>query len=571
MSRTLNKSERNYSQLDKEALAIKWGVEKFFHYLYGRKFTLKTDHRPLIHILGNNSKLPVLSATRLLRYALYLQNFQFDIQYLKSELNGNADALSRLPSSSEELFRNQPDETTLFQLEQINTLPITLRDLKKATLEDQESLVLREKIRQGVSVGPNNYDYSLHDGIIFKGIRVYIPKKFRKKILEELHLGHPGIQKMKSLARSYVYWNNIDKDLEVFANNCSDCIRNQKNPEKMKTHYWEYPSHPWERLHVDFAGPFLNSTFFIVVDAHSKWMEAEIVPNTSSQAAMKVLEKLFARYGFPRTLVSDNGTAFTSAEFQNFIKLYGIKHLTSPPFHPASNGQAERYVFTLKQGLRCLQDYPGSLQTRLNIFLFAYRRAPNITTSESPAKLFLGREIRSRLDIFRPDIVKDVQDRLRKASVLFNDRSFVEGQKVAVRNYSAPNKKWKVGRIISKDGDLTYTVSIDGSLWRRHANQIRPVGENAQEDYPAISTYLKFSPSIQHSSGENPVTDTIPTTSAMTHNQEIQDPSTPETDTPTVNGDPPLGSAPPTKDRKPSQLGLRRSSRVRKEPRRLNL
>lgn len=94
-SRTLNSSEKNYSQIDKEALAIRWGVEKFFCYLHGRKFTLITDHRPLIHIFGNNQKLPVLSATRLSRYSLYLQMIDFDIRYRRSEQHGNPKGSTR--------------------------------------------------------------------------------------------------------------------------------------------------------------------------------------------------------------------------------------------------------------------------------------------------------------------------------------------------------------------------------------------------------------------------------------------------------------------------------------------
>lgn len=129
-SRTLTTSERNYSQIGKEALAIKWGVQKFFHYLCGRKFTLVTDHQPLINIFGSRNKLPVLRATRLLHYALFLQMFQFDIKYRKSELHGNADCLSRLPCKSEDLY--SMDDVSLFNLQQLDMLPVTSEDTAKA-------------------------------------------------------------------------------------------------------------------------------------------------------------------------------------------------------------------------------------------------------------------------------------------------------------------------------------------------------------------------------------------------------------------------------------------------------
>ncbi|XP_039277032.1 uncharacterized protein K02A2.6-like [Nilaparvata lugens] len=324
-SRTLNKSERNYSQLDKEALEIKWGVEKFFNYIYGREFTLNTDHRTLIHIFGNKNGLPVHTiATRLLHYALYLQMFQFNIQYVPSEQHGNANFLSRLPASSQELFQeeeNHLDEISLFQLEKINTLPITCHDIRKGTREDPNLLEILDKLQKGVSVGANTHSMSLHNGVIFCGSRVYIPSKYRRLILQELHSGHLGIQKMKALAHSLVYWPNINEDIGNTCNNCSNCINTQNNPGKVQTHFWEYPYHPWERIHVDFAGPFMGHIFFIVVDAHSKWIEVEIVNNTSARSAILILEKLFCRYGFPCTLVSDNASAFTCADFQHFIEL----------------------------------------------------------------------------------------------------------------------------------------------------------------------------------------------------------------------------------------------------------
>ncbi|XP_022201295.1 uncharacterized protein LOC111058105 [Nilaparvata lugens] len=121
-------------------------------------------------------------------------------------------------------------------------------------------------------------------------------------------------------------------------------------------------------------------------------------------------------------------------------------------------------------------------KAQLNTFLFTYRRAPNVTTTESPAKWFLNCEIRSRLDILHPDIIKTAQDNLKSSGFL---RTFYEGQKVATCNYSSPDKKWKIGRVVNRDGDLNYTLLVEGQLWRRHADQIRAVGAGAEEDSPA--------------------------------------------------------------------------------------
>ncbi|GFW45315.1 transposon Tf2-8 polyprotein [Trichonephila clavipes] len=128
-SRTLSGSEKKYSQIDKEALSIVWAVRKFYLYLKGRRFTLITDHKPLIAIFGSKRGLPVLAATRLLHYALILQSFEFDIIFRKTIEHGNADFLSRLPKTSEEL--EVKDDITIFQMSQIEALPVTSKELRQ--------------------------------------------------------------------------------------------------------------------------------------------------------------------------------------------------------------------------------------------------------------------------------------------------------------------------------------------------------------------------------------------------------------------------------------------------------
>ncbi|GFV09923.1 transposon Tf2-9 polyprotein [Trichonephila clavipes] len=252
-SRTLSGSEKKYSQIDKEALSIVWAVRKFYLYLKGRRFTLITDHKPLIAIFGSKRGLPVLAATRLLHYALILQSFEFDIIFRKTIEHGNADFLSRLPKTSEEL--EVKDDITIFQMSQIEALPVTSKELRQETSKDIELGPLLRALREGKDLQGREAQYTIEDGCIMYGQRVCIPRKFRKNVLEELHAGHLGIVKMKAIARSFVYWKNIDNDIEEAAKNCVDCARYKADPPKSKVHYWEYPSMPWERIHVDFAGP----------------------------------------------------------------------------------------------------------------------------------------------------------------------------------------------------------------------------------------------------------------------------------------------------------------------------
>ncbi|MGH0128724.1 UNVERIFIED_CONTAM: hypothetical protein FKN15_035962 [Acipenser sinensis] len=148
VSRSLNSAERNYSQIDKEALALVWGVKKFHTYLYGRRFTLVTDHQPLLSIFHPHKGIPAMTAARLQRYALFLAGHEYDIQYKKTDLHSNADGLSRLPR--EGVHENSIDPVDVFHTSQIESLPVTSAMIKKETQRDP---VLAKVYEQTMSVG----------------------------------------------------------------------------------------------------------------------------------------------------------------------------------------------------------------------------------------------------------------------------------------------------------------------------------------------------------------------------------------------------------------------------------
>ena len=146
----------------------------------------------------------------------------------------------------------------------------------------------------------------------------------------------------------------------------------------------------------------MGHMFLIVIDAHSKW--AEVIPTDSSTSSktIDILLTIFARFGLPKQIVSDNAPNFTSDEFKNFVRSYAIKHITSAPYHPATNGIAERFVQIFKNAMKSAKKDCGSLHTKLSKFLLAYRNSQHHTTGESPARLLLGRSARTRLDCLRP-------------------------------------------------------------------------------------------------------------------------------------------------------------------------
>ena len=162
-------------------------------------------------------------------------------------------------------------------------------------------------------------------------------------------------------------------------------------PTKAPLHPWVWATAPWQRIHIDYAGSFQNSLFLVVVDAHSKWAEVIQVSSTTSSSTIEVLRDLFVSFGIPEQIVSDKGAQFVSEEFQAFVRSNGIPHITSAPYHPATNGLAEKAVKTFKQTLRSMYKSSKLVKENLAKFLIAYRNTPHSTAGVNTAQLLLGR------------------------------------------------------------------------------------------------------------------------------------------------------------------------------------
>ena len=372
-SRTLSSAEQNYAQIEKEALSLVFGVRKFHQYLYGRQFVLVTDHKPLTSILGPKKGIPPLAAARLQRWALLLSAYSYTVEFKPTQQHANADGLSRLPLPGS----NPPTEPEFFVIGQLQALPVTTERLQTATRQDQLLSRVHQYVREGwpVDFKPElkpfecrKQELSTEGECLLWGNRVIVPQKLRARLVEELHRDHPGVTRMKSLARSYLWWPGLDKELEDCAKSCVACQAVKSAPAKAPLHPWLWPAKPWQRVHVDFAGPFLGKTFLIVVDAHSKWPEVMEMTSTTALKTIMELRKLFAAYGLPEQLVSDNGPQFVSEEFAIFLKSNGIKHIRCSPYHPSSNGAAERFVQSFKQAMKAGAESTPPISQRLSNF-----------------------------------------------------------------------------------------------------------------------------------------------------------------------------------------------------------
>lgn len=339
-----------------------------------------------------------------------------------------------------------------------------------------------------------NEEISVVNNVLMWGHRVIIPENLQQLVLKELHNTHMGIVKMKSLARSYVWWPSLNKDIENTCKSCMACQKQKKSPNAGTLQSWPIPEGIWERLHVDFLGPIRGKYCLIVIDAFSKWLEVFVLSTISSSATIDKLRGLFAQFGLPKTICSDNGGQFTSQEFCDFLKLNGIKHVTSPPYNASSNGAAENSVKTVKQFL--LKELNSgsdhfNFHVSLHRFLMIYRITEHCSTGETPSNVFLGRQIRSRFDLLKPensekklpkslnDIknnLKMSQDRNLKYFKGRREEKFSVGQCVYTKDYKNVLKPtWAVGHIVKILGKNVYLINIYKTdlIWKRHLNQIR--------------------------------------------------------------------------------------------------
>ena len=479
-SRSLTAAEQNYSQLDKEGLAIVWAVKKMSDYIYGRHFILVTDNRPMASILSPVKATPPMVAARLQRWASFLSGYDYEIECRTTSENANADFMSRLP------VKNQADNRALrvssidaFYVNQLETLPVTAEMVRKNTRTDSELAQVYEYTSVGwpqdVPVSLKAFqsrrnEISISQGCLVWGTRVIIPRVLRPKLLQEIHSGHMGMVKMKNLARSFIWWPGLNAEIESTAKQCSNCLQTRNVPART-VHQWDKPTGPWIRVHADFLGPVMGHMFLVVVDAYSKW--PEIIPmknGTTSTATIDALRNLFAAWGLCQQLHTDNGPQFCSLEFENFLKSNGIKHTTSAVYHPSSNGQAERFVSIFKKAMKSMSADKTSLETKVARFLITYRTAVNTSTGETPSMLMLGRRIRTRLDLVKPTAKN------YKLKPNSTERSFEIGQLVSIRDYRSNTAKWIPGVILRKYGQLMYGISITTDYgtceWKRHVDQI---------------------------------------------------------------------------------------------------
>ena len=427
-SRTLTPTERRYAQIEKEALALTWACERFSNYVLGiNELCLRTDHKPLVALLKTKA-IGDLSA-RIQRFRMRLVPFQYEMEHVAGDQFYTPDLLSRGPLETHEpdIDIIEDDIDKLHCLQVVQSLPMSderLKEVAEAQKVDQLTQRLITLVLKGWPKRQCDFPRELRpyfpyrdtlnvaEGLLMKGLRIYIPKEMQREILGKIHQGHLGITKCRERAKASVWWLGISGHIKDVVQNCTQCLEHRTNPVEplMPT---EPTVRPWQQVGADLM-TWGNMSYLIVVDYYSSYPEVVTLMGTTSAAITCHLKGIFARHGIPETMRTDNGPQFQGEDFRKFCRTWGIKHVTSSPGFPQSNGKVESAVKIIKNIIKKEKD--------LWLGILAYRASP-LLGEKSPSELLMGRRLRTTIPTSTEQLLPQWSQNINESRRRWNRRT----------------------------------------------------------------------------------------------------------------------------------------------------
>lgn len=534
-SRTLVGAEKNYATTHKECLAVIHAVKQWRHYLYGKHFKIVTDHHALCWLMTVKDH-----TGQLMRWSLVLQEYEFSITYESGKLHSDADCLSRNPLEidhdveHEEVIPTWPVRALRVGAtseEKLKDLILPVFDIP----DEQRSDSYCKKIIDAIE-GDNKTLKRKYKKFILKDKQLYrksklepnryilvLPKSMVQFVLTEAHDkpigGHFGVKRTKETLRQKFYWTSLNDDVDRYVKSCDACQRKKPNSARKQGFMipMRIPDKPFDILGMDLTGPlpatYRQSEYILVItDYLTKYVIAHPIRKATTEKVMDVLKKyVFYTHGVPKTIITDNGTNLTSHAMRGLLELMKIKHKTTSPYRPQTNGQTERYNRVIGTQLTIFAGRkPKTWDQYLDALVFAYNTTTHSSHLSTPYRLVFGRDPDKPIDrIFESEvqilpnekhllIEEDILQEARKLAKTLIEKS----QQATKARYDKPRQspnyklddlvlKWKethrvgerrkftenwVGpyKIVKRLNDVNYQISNENESIVVHIDQIKP-------------------------------------------------------------------------------------------------
>jgi hypothetical protein len=412
-SKALTKAEKNYPQTQREGLGIVWGIEHFYYYLLGGRFTVKTDADGMRYIFDRShySNKPKRYLRRAEGWALRLEMFDYKIEHVRGEFN-IADVPSRLVEENEiadayvearfpcEIMQITMEEPTdiffvddFMPLAEVKAMADVCQELREVRVAMETGVWPRE-IRAYELIQEH---LLISNGVLTMMGLVILPKTLREKALAIGHAGHHGVTKTKGILRERVWWPRMSKSVTEWVKRCPTCTLNGQGERPPPMQRSCLPRKAWDALAMDFSGPyknFNNCQVAALVDYRSRYVVAAILRSTKWEDLKPFLEELFYRLGWPSSIKTDNGAPFSNEEFEEWAQAHGVETMKSWPRDPQQNGAAEAIMKHIKSAAQSASAEGTNLLQALRARTAAHNMAPHSVTGVSPSDLLFRRRLR---------------------------------------------------------------------------------------------------------------------------------------------------------------------------------
>lgn len=473
-SRTLSRSEQKWAQIEKELLAIVFACQRFHFFLYGRSFTVESDHKPLETLIKRDIDDVT---TRLQRMFMFLLKYpNMTVMYKPGRDMLIADCLSR---------------AQLTEIEEIDELSSVIHSITKSVCisEDNYNLYRKimksdEKYKRICHFVENKWpgfhqldEFSQHfhklkselhveNDLLFYNHRLVIPKELQQKIAKWLHESHLGIEKTLSRARMLYYWPGMNSQIKGIIETCEICEKFKRNNQKEPLKQEENPMYPYAIAAMDLF-EYAGHDFIAIIDSYSNYLTACRLNNKTSKHIIERIREIFDKIGYPSIIRCDN-SPFGSAEFDRFASEFNIQFGFSSPRYPQSNGLAEKGVAIAKNILKRCYESDGVDQFQYRIL--EYNTTPVAGMKLTPSELFFGRLIKTKLPVINSKLtrnnipeeeIKQKIENKRGKQKYYYDRNAKSLPKLVVGDtviFKKNCREWNYGIIVGDVNGKSYII-----------------------------------------------------------------------------------------------------------------